>query len=245
MDIKTRISRSKTGDTFVLLIKSDDREFDGRYLIFIRVIIDYRVEEKSDKVFRVKITKEKKIPTTLEEIEALEFVQIRCVHFENRYGAVCPCPKDVEWVEKNHIQFYPDEFEYLKDFQTNIIPSKGKYPEELTYIGNFDITPPEEEYIAPDPVYIDLNLWEDIVPVIIQRYQLYNKRDKMIYNHESAFKEKMRCLMERQLLEKVTEYFQNMSEEKRREWEESLPYIEESETYVGGDEEPEEWKMKD
>ena len=66
-----------TGDTFALLIKNTKyKEENGKYLIFI--YDDYAKDELSCSypVFRVKITKDKKLPQTKEELENLEYIII-------------------------------------------------------------------------------------------------------------------------------------------------------------------------
>ena len=66
-----------TGDTFALLIKNTKyKEENGKYLIFI--YDDYAKDElsRSYPVFRVKITKDKKLPQTKEELENLEYIII-------------------------------------------------------------------------------------------------------------------------------------------------------------------------
>ena len=66
-----------TGDTFALLIKNTKyKEENGKYLIFI--YDDYAKDELSCSypVFRAKITKDKKLPQTKEELENLEYIII-------------------------------------------------------------------------------------------------------------------------------------------------------------------------
>ena len=66
-----------TGDTFALLIKNTEyKKENGKYLIFI--YDDYAKDElsRSYPVFRVKITKDKKLPQTKEELENLEYIII-------------------------------------------------------------------------------------------------------------------------------------------------------------------------
>lgn len=167
-----------TGDTFALLIKNTEyKKENGKYLIFI--YDDYAKDELSCSypVFRVKITKDKKLPQTKEELENLEYV-ITCV-------------KTVEWElmlstkdKYQEIIDLQDEWGYLYDYKIKIYTTyKSKPAEDLIYLGNFQLTLPKREYF-PYPCNIVLYLWDNILERVLQKYHQHNLNESNKYDKE-------------------------------------------------------------
>lgn len=169
---KLKIKNWKHGDTFALKINSNKyQNYNDRYIIFIKCDIakeDWNKKSRTTKYFRIKITSKKEIPSSAEEIENLEYIK------------VFACDYDLEKFK------YPDDVVNLKADKYNSIyiylmklwAFNYIIPDDLTYIGNFEITPPENEYI---PYYrthcVPLRIWNDgkeLIDVIIQQYEDYN-----------------------------------------------------------------------
>ena len=147
-----------------MLIKNTEyKKENGKYLIFI--YDDYAKDElsRSYPVFRVKITKDKKLPQTKEELENLEYVITRV--------------KTVEWelmlsTKDKHQEIIDlqDEWGYLYDYKIKIYTTyKSKPAEDLIYLGNFQLTLPKREYF-PYPCNIELHLWDNILERVLQKY---------------------------------------------------------------------------
>lgn len=177
---KLELKKWKSGDVFALKISSSKYpDYNGRYLIFIKCDIDkedWLTRSRTIKYFRIKITSKKELPSSAEEIDNLEYVK------------VFACDYDLEKFK------YPDDVVDLKIDKFNSIyiylmklwAFKYVIPEDLIYIGNFEITPPENEYI---PYYrthcVPLRIWDDgkeLTDVILKQYEDYNLEKAEINN---------------------------------------------------------------
>ena len=242
MNIKTMLKKSKNGDTFAKQIHSKNKKFDGRYFLFIRTLLDFRDDDDKNQIFRIKITKDKKLPTTLEEINSLEYIQTNIEYYDKAIDNY------QNWINQNGMILCPDEFQYLYIFQSVIIPlMNSKYPNDLIYLGNYNVTPPQNEYIAYNIAYTTVKFWDRIDDDLIQCYYQYNKKDKSIFNQKESELKKKNYLEYKRIEDNFynnIEKFEKMLFEKYgdelEKYFENEPYIEESETYVGDDEEPEE-----
>lgn len=123
----------------------------------------------------------------------------------------------------------------------------SKAPNDLIYLGNYNVTPPQNEYIAYNIAYTTVKFWDRIDDDLIQCYYQYNKKDKSIFNQKESELKKKNYLEHKRIEDNFynnIEKFEKMLFEKYgdelEKYFENEPYIEESETYVGGDEEPEE-----
>lgn len=155
----------KEGDIFAIQIKdSKIKEYNGRYLLFIYIGQD---EKPKRPIFRVKITKDKKLPSSKEEIEKLDYIIMFVWVIEQalKYNDL----KYNQLVEK-----LQDEYGYLYSYQLIIWTSfKKKMPDDIKYIGNYKLSAPIKEYI-PGIMNIHLYLWEDIIKKMIFNYKHYN-----------------------------------------------------------------------
>ena len=118
--------------------------------------------------------------------------------------------------------------------------SERKYPEDIVYLGNFDIKPPAKEYIWDDTKYYGVIVLEEVDTELIERYKTYNLRDPKIYNHELAEIRRNNYRMDKQIFEEVERHSKEILEKYGDEINKILenePYIEDSLTYVGSDEE--------
>lgn len=115
MNIKKMIKNSITNDVFVKSVHSDNKEFDGRYFIFIRSAELVFPKNDQSLMFRVKITKEKAIPSTVEEINEAEYIQFSIITYLRGLD-----------MEENHTEnkqaLYPDEFNYLPIYRKWFFP---------------------------------------------------------------------------------------------------------------------------
>ena len=228
------MKEAKNNDVFAKQIHSEDPKYDGRYFLFIRSIVEEYQQSKEFPMYRVKITDQKEIPKSEEEINKLEYIQLG---IEDEITAIDDQKK--EYARKQTL--YPDEFGYVPLYRESFMPlSERKYPEDIVYLGNFDITPPAKEYIWDDSKYYRVIVLEEVDTELIERYKTYNLRDTKIYNHELAEIRRNNYRMHQQILEEVERHSKEILEKYGDEINKILenePYIEDSLTYVGSDEE--------
>lgn len=198
MKLKTNYKEWLEGDTFALEIKEADKEFNGKYLILIKCKVkDYDTGEYwddnngKDSFFRFKITKDKTLPKTQEEVEQLEFVKVSFRLFEERY-----LPYDgrmtIKELIKNRskVEFYPDEYGFIYTYIESIHIRNNADCEKLIYLGNFEISKPDDEYI-PFNIY-NCKFYDNvdtIVKFLIKRYKSYNQKNCILYTSEEYRKE--------------------------------------------------------
>lgn len=220
----------ETGDTFYLEIKkSKYKENIGKYLIFIIA------EDKwpLGPTFRVKITKDKTMPKTYEEIENLEYIITR-VNFKEQAD---------RFLDKNpNKKLKADEYGYIYVYQIQVGITNRKYQvsEDFTYIGNFHFSLPENEYIPDFSACIPYELWPDVEEKLSNNYYLYNLRKWGCFDKEIARKWRGETLETWAVFDAI----QKADEEGRLEFYEDKIKKRSSLTYVGGDPNHPDYKCK-
>lgn len=139
---KTKISNWEEGDVFALKINSKVYpQYNGKYIIFIHTIInkDNWKMTSTTNSFRAKITKDSKIPKTKDELDELEYIKT-C--WDGYLLEKTRFPKETENIQ-------PDEYHIIYKYLFIIKTLKFKIPNDLIYIGNFNLKSPQNEYI-PD-----------------------------------------------------------------------------------------------
>lgn len=236
MNIKKMIKNSITNDVFIKPIHSDNKEFDGRYFIFIRSAELVFPKNDQELMFRAKITKDKKIPSTVEEINEAEYIQFSIMDYIEALDLEEKHPENKQDLD-------PDEFGYLPVYRKWFFPKSGrKYPEDLEYIGNFNVKLPEKEYVDDDSVHMIATIWDDVNQDLIKNYQTYNERDPKLYNHERAEIRKNNYLLDKKITEEVNRHTEEIMAKYGDEIARILakePYTEESLTYVGPEDDEE------
>lgn len=234
MDIKKMIKNSKNNDVFAKKIQSENEEFNSRYWLFVRSIPNIFSIKSKIPMFRVMITREKELPNSLEEMNKLEYVQVGIEDYiyaqdnqkENSIDKQILCP---------------DEFGYLPIFREGFIPtSERNYPEDLIYLGNYDLDLPKFEYILNEDCILSTTFWRDVDTVLIENYLKYNKRNPSIYNHELAERRRKNYLLNKKIHEQVEKHSEWLIANYGDEIEKILaeePYTEDSLTYVGPNDE--------
>ncbi len=172
------------GDVFAYPLKSEEAKkvgLDSQYLILIVVRMSNCYLESIMPVVKIKVTKKGKIPTTVEEINELEYIQSGLYTYMYKYIVDVTVddlrqPKD----ENKLTPFY--EFQILTS-------SKRVIPKELQYIGNFDnkIVFPKIEYNVSNKgsfttTSLEKNvLWKSLEYSVIESYKNYNLKQAEIY----------------------------------------------------------------
>lgn len=173
----------KTGDTFALEIKNSKyKEYNGKYLLFIYVDYPKELVQPSKPVFRAKITKDSSIPSTIEEIEKLDYIIVSVDTIEMKFNL------ETDPEKANKLLQLQDEWGYLNAYQFSVWTSyKRKIPDDMKYIGNFQITPPVKEFV-PHHLNIHLQLWSDIEDELTDGYYCYSLRQCELYTKEVSEK---------------------------------------------------------
>lgn len=171
------------GDTFYYQINNPDVNIDKRYFIFIKV-----GNLDKEPIFRVKITEGNTLLRTNKELERLEYIKTMVITWEDRFIPFDGHISDEELImERNKIKFYPDEFGFLHEYLINIsIRTRRNVPKDWDYLGNFALTPPQDEYIPFSPYNIRGCLWITAKEELVRDYYRYNKRDINFYNKKIA-----------------------------------------------------------
>ena len=207
------------GDTFILEINSSEYpQYNGEYLIFNKVD-DYSWGTKSNlSVFRIKITNDKKIPKTKEELEKLDYIIVRSWVWEERFYPLMGYPERERQIEeRSKIKYYPDEFGYLNSYLYVIyVLFPRQVPEGFQYIGNYNLTPPKDEYVPFHKGNYDFSAFNILTDKLVSSYHKYNKRNSKIYSEEAA---KRRHEIERGAFEGANKFFKSMyeAEQKKKE----------------------------
>ena len=176
------------GDTFAIKIENAKPEYNGRYIILIKH--DFGIKDgKNDIYFWAKLTPDDKIPTTLEEVNALEYIKTEAVPYEAR---LLPIDYDKTWKqimeEDAKKTYYPDEYNYLNEYRVHIWMKRGLPYDEFVYIGNYDVEPPKDEYISENYWTYFLDKEKYFVNKLLLHYENYNLRQSTRYTEEGAKK---------------------------------------------------------
>ena len=173
------------GDVFAYPLVSEyarEKGLFGRFLIFHK--IDEGENGKAvSPIVRVKITEGFELPESEEELNKLEYIQIRSMCYEDRFLPISGTKDFAEQIkEKSKIKYERDEYGYLPIYRLMLdIRLKRMIPKNLIYLGNYpNLTPPPKEYYnKKQPVSCTHWKWFD--ECVINKYFNYNKRQSSIY----------------------------------------------------------------
>ncbi len=179
---KTKLSNWVNNDVFAIKIESEKfPEYNERYIILIHSIIEKEgwKTSRTTNNFRAKLTKANILPKTKDEIDELEYIKT------NYYGYLFECnryPKETQNLK-------PDKYNYIYTYLFQIWSPKFRIPEDLIYIGNFNIKEPNDEYIPHSQHYgILFELWkndsDNITDDLIKSYKWFNLKKNTAYSKE-------------------------------------------------------------
>ena len=171
-DDKTKLKNWVDGDTFAVKIENQTDEYNGRYLILTKKLHplkpDYDEENKFFPYVYAKITKECRIPQSIDELNSLDFIKCFVEYYDKDTINIINNGKDYD-------KLIPDEFNYLYVYFFSVdFHKKNKDIQSYIYIGNFDITPPEYEIISERTSYICVTTKFDWIGELIKNYKNYN-----------------------------------------------------------------------
>lgn len=178
----------KTGDVFAYRLESHlakEMNIFGRYLLIQKVDEAEWYPKHIIPIVYVKITKDDKIPTTVEEFNKLDFVQIGFSKYEERFWPIDGVRPAEDIAEKSKLKYEVDEYGFLPQFRIEIVTrSKREIPDKLIFVNNFDrILKPDKEFVPHKKINIRSVLWKDFEKRIIELYFGHNLRRLSIYNN--------------------------------------------------------------
>ena len=148
----------KIGDTFAYPLESDyakEHGYDGQYLIITKI-----GEYDSSEYYRfpivwIKVTKDKKIPTTEEEINKLDYLPSAYCTYDRYLGLHYP----KQPIEVDHNLFHPGK--WLVSYQFILENTSDRIiPKSLKKIGNYpNLIPPKKDFLGGIDIQI-MRYWK-------------------------------------------------------------------------------------
>lgn len=179
------------GDTLAIKIENYNKEFDGKYFLFIKTedFSEKYDSSISKKLFRAKII------DSIDNIDfnilnSSEYVKEDLCLWEERFYPFHG-PETYDDAEKNRKTiFYPDEYNYLYSYIFELNITK-KDLDKFTYLGNYKVDLPKELIPSwPGTIYINTNKEKDFISSLIDSYCRFNLRKSIFFTEEGIEKYK-------------------------------------------------------
>ena len=178
------------GDVFAYQLESElakERGLFGKYFLIQKVDEGSWHPGHIVPIVYVKITKNEKLPTNIDEYNELEYVQTCFTKYENRFWPIDGRRPQEDIAEKSKMNYEVDEYGYLPQFRIRLLNiSKKVIPSTLIFIGNYVNTiPPKNEFIPHVKVNIQSVFWknfdETFETKMIKLYCGHNLRELKSY----------------------------------------------------------------
>lgn len=227
----------KENDIYALKIKDETSEYNGRYIILIKVEVKGWSTSTNKRLFRFKISKNNKLPK-LEEINGLEYIKTYARSYLDIF-----LPYDNRMTKKERYQALKkikpdlDKYKYLYTYISEVKFVDKNMPKDLIYIGNKEVDIPAHEYYLDwEYGYImNFNSLENIAENLLLCYENYNKKKDIIYTKEGMKKVHQRSKRDLKFYAQAYKKLEKMENEGFNFDDEEE--IEDSLTYVGGEDE--------
>ncbi len=191
--VKKRIYACKwqKGDVFAFRIESDlakEKGLFGRYFLIQKVSERTWYPAHIVPIVYVKITKDERLPSNLEEFHQLEYVQTWFTRFEDRFWPINMADPQKDIAEKSKIHYAVDAYGFLPQYRVTLLSTSARViPKKLIYLGNFqDAAPPKGEFVPHIVDNIPTVSWgksgETFETTLINRYCGHNLRQLKIYH---------------------------------------------------------------
>lgn len=175
----------KMKDAYAYKMESDlakEKGLYGKYIIFIKVGERIWYPGHIIPIVWAKLTNSGQLPTTEEELNKLEFVQISSDDYISLFSHL-----HLESHNKNRKNIESLKYSINKNYElpvyrTELIStSKRIIPKKLIYLGNFpNIIQPKYEFLLMDKISYYSMTWKNVEKDIIERYYFNNKEEKYI-----------------------------------------------------------------
>ena len=173
MVTRNLLKNSNNNDVFAL--KVEKTIYKEQFLILIKHV---NPKWNNNMLFRAKITKNKVLPKSFEELEELEYIKITCVPYEERFLPLSGIMQDDILIkERSKTKFYPDEYNYLYKYIFHIELGKKDSYNNLIYLGNYSLSEPMQEYYPFSNKAIDYILYKNLTESLLKSYDGLNKKN--------------------------------------------------------------------
>ncbi len=182
----------KIGDVYSYKLESEfskEKGLYGRHLLIQKIDEDVGAGGCVIPIVYVKITEDDKLPSSFEEYDALEYVQIDITPYEQRFFPIDGRRPKEDIARKSKLKYEVDDYGYLPQFRAELNNNTKKIiPQKLLYIGNYkNAKPPLKEFIHHEKMNTPLFIWKEFDGVpqfeegIIKCYTRYNLRQSSAY----------------------------------------------------------------
>ena len=187
-DDKLKYLKINKGDTFALKIVSENDNYDGKYLIINK--IDEKKVENGDyhDVVRIKIADCLPEQISEENLNALEYVIPFFFWYEEWWSHITR-------ERLNDLEKYMNEYRMIFIYTVELVELSSRktkeFCKELVYLGNFDLIPPENEFI-PDGYLNILRgflLKERFINSMMTSYEAFNLKKSPAFDYEFSAKQ--------------------------------------------------------
>jgi len=153
--MKTKKSLHKKwniGEIYAYKLESElakEKDLLGRYFL-IQKIDEYQISPRViAPIVYVKITKDNQLPSTIEEYNQLEYVQVSTAKYEERFWPYDYTRLNEDIAEKEKYTYEVDEYGLLPKFRALLVLAAGKcIPPCVEYVGCYlNAAPPKKEFI--------------------------------------------------------------------------------------------------
>ena len=178
------------GDVFAYQLESDlakEKGLYGRYLLIQKIDEGTWYPEHIIPIVYVKLTKDDRLPTNVEEYEQAEYVQTWFTRFEDRFNPIDFSRPKEDLAEKSRIEYKVDEFGFLPNYRVKLVhTSKRMIPHKLQFLGNYqNVSAPKNEFVPHSKVNIRTVEWKRFERTfedeMIKSYFNHNRRELSIY----------------------------------------------------------------
>lgn len=178
------------GDVFAYRLESDlakERGLYGQYFLIQKVDEGIWYPGHIVPIVYVKITRDTKLPSNVEEYNQLEFVQTWFTKYEDRFLPIDMRYPQEDIAQKSKINYQVDDYGFLPQYRIMLLNTSEKIiPSKLIYVGNFvDATCPKLEFVPHSKINISPIFWknfnETFETKMIKLYCGHNLRQLSIY----------------------------------------------------------------
>lgn len=176
------------GDTFALKISSENKKYDGKYLI-INKIDDKKVENGDyHDIVRIKIADFLPTQINADSLNALEYVIPFFFWYEE-------WSSHITREKLSELEKYMNEYRMIFIYTVELVEfssRKTKYfCKELIYLGNFDLIPPENEFIPENYLNVlrGFLIKERFSDFMITSYEAFNLKKSEAFDYEFSAKQ--------------------------------------------------------
>ena len=179
------------GDTLAIKIENYNKEFDGKYFLFIKAedFSEKYGSTTSKKLFRAKII-DSIDNIDFNTINNLEYIKKELILWERRFYPYIGL-ETYDDAEKNRKTiFYPDEFNYLYSYIFELNITK-KDLDKFIYLGNYKVDLPKELIPSwPALTFIHIEKSRDFISELTDNYCWFNLRKSIFFTEEGIEKYK-------------------------------------------------------